>query len=93
MMIKHKKLTSKAAVTIPKDLRLSAGFGGGMAVDLIERDDGILIRKHVPVCRYCGSVEDVLKIRQDEICCSCAAAIAAEISQKLAGKETEKNAE
>lgn len=92
MTIKHKKLTSKAAVTILKDLRLSAGLGGGMAVDLIERDDGILIRKHVPVCRYCGSVEDVLIIRQDEICCSCAAAISAEINQKLAGQEAGKYA-
>lgn len=91
MMIKHKNLTSKAAVTIPKDLRLSAGFGGGMAVDLIERDDGILIRKHVPVCRHCGSIEAVITVRDEELCCSCAAAIAAEINQKLTAQEASKN--
>ncbi|MGN0601142.1 MAG: AbrB/MazE/SpoVT family DNA-binding domain-containing protein [Oscillospiraceae bacterium] len=81
MNIKHKKLSSKSAVTIPKDMRLSAGFTGGMAVDLIEIDDGIMIRKHVPTCCYCGSIEKVLKFRGNEICSECAKKIAEEVKQ------------
>ena len=59
METKHKKLTSKAGLTIPKDIRLAAGFAGGMAVDIEKTADGIMIRKHRPTCCYCGSVDIV----------------------------------
>ena len=59
METKHKKLTSKAGLTIPKDIRLAAGFAGGMAVDIEKTADGIMIRKHRPTCCYCGSVDNV----------------------------------
>ncbi len=80
-MVKQKKLSAKSALTIPKDLRLSAGFHGGIAVDLVETDEGILIRKHIPVCRYCGSAENVHEIKGDEVCAKCAAEIAQEVSK------------
>lgn len=75
MEAKHKKLTSKAGLTIPKDIRLAAGFTGGMAVDIEETTDGILIRKHRPTCCYCGSVEDVKSIKGRDTCRNCAAEI------------------
>ena len=40
METKHKKLTSKDGLTIPKDIRLAAGFAGGMAVDIEKTADG-----------------------------------------------------
>lgn len=72
METKHKKLTSKAGLTIPKDIRLAAGFTGGMAVDIEETSDGILIRKHRPTCCYCGSINNVRAIKGRDICKSCA---------------------
>lgn len=54
METKHKKLTSKAGLTIPKDIRLAAGFAGGMVVDIEKTADGIMIRKHRPTCCYCA---------------------------------------
>lgn len=79
MNIKHKKISKASGVTIPKDLRLSAGFVPGTAVDLTETEDGILIRKHVPVCRFCGSLDKVVSFHGEEICADCAAALNEEV--------------
>jgi transcriptional pleiotropic regulator of transition state genes len=77
--IKHKKLTKSSGVTIPKDMRLAAGFVPGMAVDLTETEDGILISKHVPVCRFCGSPDNVVNFHTEEICAKCADALNEEV--------------
>lgn len=79
MEVKHKKLTSKAGITIPKDMRLSAGLTGGMAVDLTETTDGILISKHRPTCCYCGSEDNVKKIKGRDTCHKCAMDIVEEV--------------
>lgn len=79
MEVKHKKLTSKAGITIPKDMRLSAGLTGGMAVDLTETADGILISKHRPTCCYCGSEDKVKKIKGRDTCHKCALEIVEEV--------------
>lgn len=76
--MKSKRLTAKAALTIPKDLRIETGLLGGMAVDLIPQEDcSILIRKHVPACWICGRVEDVVSSWTigREVCADCASEI------------------
>jgi transcriptional pleiotropic regulator of transition state genes len=79
MDIKHKRLTSKAGLTIPKDIRLAAGFTGGMAVDIEEAADGIVIRKHQPTCCYCGSIDNVRSIKGRDTCHKCAEEIVEEV--------------
>lgn len=79
MNTKHKKLSKASGITIPKDMRLSAGFFPGIAVDLTETEEGILIRKHIPVCRFCGSPEKVVRFHDEEICAECAAALSEEV--------------
>ena len=79
METRNKKLTSKAGLTIPKDIRLAAGFAGGMAVDIEETADGILIRKHRPTCCYCGSVDNVRSIKGRDTCKKCAEEIVKEV--------------
>ena len=71
-MTKYKKLTRKAGITIPKDLRAEAGFSPNMAIDLIATDEGVLIKKHVPTCNLCGSIENVVAVDGFEICIVCA---------------------
>lgn len=83
--MKSKKLSSKAAITIPKDIRLDAGFVGGMAVDIEKTPDGILIKPHRPTCRFCGSIESVQTIMGMEMCSECAAKLLKEVSEKYAG--------
>ncbi|MDO5125357.1 MAG: AbrB/MazE/SpoVT family DNA-binding domain-containing protein [Ruminococcus sp.] len=80
MIVKHKKLTSKAGITIPKDMRLSSGLTEGMAVDLTETAEGILISKHRPTCCYCGSEVDVKSIKGRDTCRKCADQIVEEVS-------------
>ena len=72
METKHKKLTSKAGLTIPKDIRLAAGFAGGMAVDIEKTADR-------PTCCYCGSVDNVRSIKGRDTCRNCAEEIIEEV--------------
>lgn len=69
--MKSKKLTSKSGLTIPKDLRSEAGFLPSMAVDLVPVDGGILIKAHLPTCRFCGSVEGIVSHCDTDICAMC----------------------
>lgn len=84
-MIKHKKLTRANGITIPKDLREEIGLGAGMALD-IESDPinkQLVIKKHVPVCKFCGTVEDVHEIMGNiEVCGECAVKIVKEVKEK-----------
>lgn len=82
-IIKHKKLSKSRGVTIPKDLAAAKGFYAGNGVDLVEVEDGILLRNHVPVCRFCGSIESVAKVKGEEICAKCAAELRTELAEKF----------
>lgn len=77
-----KKLTSKSGITIPKQLRIDTGFQPGMAVDLETDADGIRIKPHVPICRFCGSVEGVKRVYGIDICRKCAGALQKELGEK-----------
>ncbi len=71
-MKKHKKLTSKCGVTIPRDVRAEVGFLPGIAIDIISDSGGVIIRKHLPTCNLCGSVDQVIVVQEFEICKECA---------------------
>lgn len=47
-----KRMTSKSGITIPKHLRHEIGFVPGMAVDLETVAGGVLVKKHLPTCRF-----------------------------------------
>lgn len=84
-MIKHKKLTRANGITIPKDLREEIGFDAGMALD-IESDptnNQLVIKKHVPVCKFCKTIENVHTIMGNiEVCHECAAKIVKEVKKE-----------
>ena len=69
---------------LPKDLAANLGMFAGAAVDLVETSDGILLRKHVPTCVFCGSVESVDTVKGKEICAKCAREMREEINSKYA---------
>lgn len=84
-MVKHKKITKSNSLTIPKDLREESGIFSGMAVDVISdyATQSITIKKHVPACKFCNSVEDVHKIMGGmEVCRNCANKIIEEVKNK-----------
>lgn len=74
-MLKHKKITKGNGITIPKDARAEAGFFSGMAVDMEVKNNEIVLRPHVPVCRLCGEAENVKEVDGLTICKSCATKI------------------
>ena len=80
--MRSKKTTSKGALTIPKDLRAATGIREGSAVDIEQVEGGILIRQHVPACRFCGSIESVDTVRGEPVCAKCAAEIFKEVQAK-----------
>lgn len=83
-LVKYKRLSKARGVTIPKDLAANLGMFAGAAVDLVETDEGILLRKHVPSCVFCGSVESVDTVKGKEICAKCAREMREEINSKYA---------
>lgn len=83
-MIKYKKLSKARGVTIPKDLSANLGLFSGVAIDLVETEEGILLRKHVPTCVFCGSVESVDMVKGKEVCAKCACEMREEINRKYA---------
>ena len=82
-IVKHKRLSKARGITIPKDLAAAKGLFAGNGVDLVETEDGVLLRNHVAVCRFCGSVESVGTVKSEEVCAKCAAEIRAEIEEKF----------
>lgn len=82
-IVKHKRLSKARGITIPKDLAAAKGLFAGNGVDLVETEDGVLLRNHVAVCRFCGSVESVRTVKREEVCAKCAAEIRAEIEEKF----------
>lgn len=73
-MIKSKRLTSKRGITLPKDLCEYVGMQPGEAVDLIvdNQTGEIRIRKHVPVCRFCGDRLAAKVFKGIDVCPACA---------------------
>lgn len=71
-----KKVTKGGGITIPRILRQETGILPGVPVDVTADEAGIHIAKHVPACRFCGTVEDVAAVCGMEVCRTCAGKIA-----------------
>lgn len=70
-----KRISKTGTVQLPKELRSKLGIPVGCAVDVGTDGRNITICKHIPLCRFCNSAEDVLDILGIEICRSCATKI------------------
>ncbi|MFQ8732068.1 MAG: AbrB/MazE/SpoVT family DNA-binding domain-containing protein [Enterocloster bolteae] len=63
-----KKVTKGGGITIPRMLRQETGILPGSQWMLTADEAGIHIAKHVPACRFCGTVEDVAAVCGMEVC-------------------------
>lgn len=82
-----KRISRAGMVVIPKELRAELGLALGSAVNIDTDGEYIIIRKHVPICRFCGSAENVTRVMSTEICAECADKIYRKAGRKHAGKE------
>lgn len=80
-----KKITGAGGVTIPRELRAELGIPVGTVVDIDTDGEYIMIRKHIPLCRFCRETENVTSVFGIEICSKCAKKIYIK-----AGKENDK---
>ena len=83
-LVKYKKVSKARGITVPKDIAEVYGIFAGAAVDLVELNDGILLRTHLPTCVLCGSIESVDTVKGKEICAKCAREMREEINNKYA---------
>ena len=83
-LVKYKKVSKARGITVPKDIAEVYGIFAGTAVDLVEHNEGIVLRKHLPTCVLCGSIESVDTVKGKEICAKCAREMREEINNKYA---------
>lgn len=70
-----KKVTGSGGITLPREIRTELGIPAGSAVDITTDEERIIISKHVPLCSFCGSPENVVRVLKTEICRKCAETI------------------
>lgn len=70
-----KKVNKNGSITLPKQLRTESGLFAGNAVDIEQRGEEIIVKKHVQTCHFCGSVNGVKNVMGIDICRDCAAKI------------------
>lgn len=70
-----KKVNKNGSITLPKQLRTESGIISGKAVDIEQRGEEIVIRKHAQTCHFCGNAENVKNVMGIDICRDCAAKI------------------
>lgn len=73
--MQSKKVTKSGSITLPKQLRTGLGIFSGNAVDIEQRGEEIVIKKHTQTCHFCGNAENVKNVMGIDICCDCAAKI------------------
>ncbi len=68
-----RKLMQNGGITIPKDMRLKLGWKRGMSLDISTTlDGGLIVRKHVEICRFCGASQNLCRFRDLVMCRNCA---------------------
>lgn len=70
--MQQKKITKSGGITIPRIIRQELGIHPGTPVEVELNGECLSIRKHVPTCVFCGSVDDVKDVEHLEICVQCA---------------------
>lgn len=74
----EKILTKTGGITITKDLRYLTGLKPHDRIDVVVNDNNeIVIKKHVPTCFFCGSVDGTKRFKGYEVCKVCRANIKA----------------
>lgn len=59
-------------IVLPKELRRTLGINEKDPVEIYTDGKGIILRKYVPGCVFCGSVDGVRHIHDVPMCAICA---------------------
>ena len=80
----QKKMSTHGAVNIPVQVRRSMGLQPKDVIELEEKYGALILRPREIRCAFCGTDEDVLKLKGKGICASCLAK-----AQERKGEEDE----
>lgn len=66
-----RRMDDLGRVVLPKELRRTFDIKEGDPLEVFVTDQGIVLRKYVPGCVHCGSIEGLLAFEGKQICLAC----------------------
>ena len=58
-------------IVIPKEMRRVMDIASSDPVEIFVEDDAVIVKKYVPVCRFCGSGENLTEYLDQNVCRGC----------------------
>jgi len=67
-----RKIDHMGRIVLPASLRKNLSIKHDDAIELLVGDDGeIILQKYKPRCIFCGSTDDIVKVKEKDICKNC----------------------
>ena len=66
-----RQLDNLGRVVLPIELRRTMGIGVKDLLEVYVDGEDIILRKYLPACLFCGSMENVTEFRGKNICRNC----------------------
>ncbi|SDF75952.1 AbrB/MazE/SpoVT family DNA-binding domain-containing protein [Sporomusa acidovorans] len=66
-----RKVDELGRIVLPVELRRTLGIVQKDGLEIYTEDDQIILRKHEPVCVFCGSVAQVTNFKGKNVCKNC----------------------
>lgn len=73
------KIDTLGRVVIPKPVRQMFDMEKEDAIEILPKDNGLLIRKYQPVCLFCGEMDNLITHEGVKVCEECIAKMAKKI--------------
>ena len=70
-----RKVDEIGRVVLPKDVRDNFEIATGSELEIIQTEEGILLKKHAPECIFCGCTENIIMIKDRPVCENCVSGI------------------
>jgi len=71
-----RKIDELGRIVVPIEIRRAFGIGSQDSVEIHTTGDGIMIKKHMDSCVFCGSSDDLIMFKEKTICPGCAKSVA-----------------
>lgn len=65
------KIDTLGRVVIPKPVRQMFNLEKEDAIEILPKDNGLLIRKYQPTCLFCGEIDNVITHEGVTVCENC----------------------
>jgi transcriptional pleiotropic regulator of transition state genes len=70
-----RKLDSLGRIVLPASLRRSLGLEENTPVEILIDGESVVFKKHVPVCYFCESKDNITTYQGKNICVDCITAM------------------